>query len=595
MPAPDLTHALGQFLPLPRFLLRRLVALEDLESVYASVQKSDGPLMARVIASLGIHVNVEPRDLEHIPDVGPLLITANHPTGLLDGAVLADVLRSRRSDVRILANQALSAVPGLSDELIAVDVHRRGVNARALRDAYRWLTNGGALIVFPSGEVSRHQRQTRRVEDGPWDPAIARLLDLLHRRGVPVNVLPAHLNGSTSGLFRAVSRIHPVLGTALLPRELLRQQGRSIAVRIGAPVAAAKLAELPGDEARIEHLRWRTAVLAARDAQPSLPTLAPVAPAMPVDLLRHDVAALPALHTAGSLSVHLARAADIPHVLPEIARLREITFRAAGEGTGTAEDRDEFDETYWHLFVWNEAAGEVVGAYRLAGTDVTPALYTRTLFRYGPDLLDRMGPALELGRSFVRQEYQRTFSALLLLWKGIGEFVGRHPRYRFLLGPVSISNQYQAASRELIVAYLEKHAWWEELAALVTSRHPFRANTNPPTVRDFDELSGLVASIEPTAIGAPVLLRQYLKLGGRLLGFNVDPAFAHALDGLIVVDLLATEPRLLDRYLGPENAARFLAFQKGPYEHDADPELEPTPYRGGHPLANPVLQVHGRA
>jgi putative hemolysin len=210
-------------------------------------------------------------------------------------------------------------------------------------------------------------------------------------------------------------------------------------------------------------------------------------------------------------------------------------------------------------------------------------------------LLDRLGPALELGRSFVRQEYQRTFSALLLLWKGIGAFVGRHPRYRFLFGPVSISNRYQAASRELIVAYLEKHAWWEELAALVTCRHPFRASTSPPAARDFDELSDLATRIEPSANGAPVLLRQYLKLGGRLLGFNVDPAFAHALDGLIVVDLLATEPRLLHRYLGPQNAARLLAFQKGPHEHETVAQLEPAPHRGRHSLTNPVLQIHGRA
>jgi putative hemolysin len=205
----------------------------------------------------------------------------------------------------------------------------------------------------------------------------------------------------------------------------------------------------------------------------------------------------------------------------------------------------------------------------LAGSDCTPELYTQTLFHFGPELLGKLGPALELGRSFVRAEYQRSFNALLLLWRGIGEFVSRNPRYHVLFGPVSISGQYRDASRQLMASFLERHAWWDELGSLVRAHHPLRLTQAalPEAVRDFEEVAELVADLEPARTGVPVLLRQYLKLGGRLLGFNVDPDFAHALDGLIVVDLLATERRLLRRYLGEEAAARILDHWKGHIPH----------------------------
>jgi putative hemolysin len=208
-----------------------------------------------------------------------------------------------------------------------------------------------------------------------------------------------------------------------------------------------------------------------------------------------------------------------------------------------------------------------VGAYRLAGTDVNRDLYTGTLFKYGDEFLDRVGPALELGRSFVRAEYQKGFAPLLALWKGIGAYVGRNPKYKILFGPVSISNQYQAVSRELMVSFLERRSSLREFAGLIASRNPFKRRSRQPLLpsRDFDfeDLSDCVSDLEPSRVGVPVLLRQYLKLGGKLLGFNVDPEFSDTLDGLIVVDLTKTDPRLLERYLGKAEALEFLQYQKG--------------------------------
>lgn len=262
-----------------------------------------------------------------------------------------------------------------------------------------------------------------------------------------------------------------------------------------------------------------------------------------------EIAALPPdrlLASSGGLAVYLAHAREIPALLRETGRLREITFRAAGEGTGQEIDLDRFDAHYQHLILWDAVRGRIAGGYRLCPTDCgAGGLYTATLFQYSQQFLDQLGPAVELGRSFLCVEYQRTYSALLLLWNGIGRFIARNPRYKVLFGAVSISNDYSAGAREAIVSYLEKYAWWCELASLVRARHPVPHRQSP-------------APLEQHAPGMPVLLRHYLKLGGRLLGFNLDPDFSDVIDGLIVVDLTRTEPRLLERYLGKDEAAQFM-------------------------------------
>ncbi|MBL8234718.1 MAG: lysophospholipid acyltransferase family protein [Bryobacterales bacterium] len=561
--------------PLPQFaenLLRRCLAFDKLSELYTSFE-AGRPLPDQVLEALEIRYDVSSRDLSAIPRTGATVVVANHPYGALEGALLSSVLRQIRPDVRILANGVLSLIPEMRDQLVTVDPmggnDATRTNPAGLRKALQFLESGGLLVIFPAGEVSHYQWRRGVVEDSEWKPSIARMLGVLHRRQVEVKVVPAFISGHNSVLFHSAGLLHPRLRTAMLARELWNKRHCRVSLRFGRAVTGEKLASLASDEERIAYLRWRTYLLAGRGehANTDMPRHEAVADPVATEALRSDLAPLAPLASSGALRVYLASAHEIPNVLSEIARLREITFRAVGEGTGRREDRDKYDETYLHLFVWNEEKGEVAGAYRLAGTDTTPDLYTQTLFRYGPELLGRLGPALELGRSFVRAEYQRSYNALLLLWKGIGEFIGRNPRYRVLFGPVSISGQYQAASRELMVAFLEKRAWWGELAPLVTSRSPLRrgALREPPpsAVRDFEELSELVDELEPKAQGVPVLLRQYLKLGGRLLGFNVDRDFAHALDGLIVVDLLATEPHLLDRYLGKEAAARFRAYQKG--------------------------------
>jgi len=238
--------------------------------------------------------------------------------------------------------------------------------------------------------------------------------------------------------------------------------------------------------------------------------------------------------------------------------------KQAGEGTGKSVDLDDFDDFYQHVVLWRKDRREIIGSYRLCGTDNVPRrLYTRTLFRFNPQFFRQVTPAVELGRSFIRCEHQRSFQPLLLLWKGIGEFIARNPRYRYLFGPVSISNSYQKASRVLMANTLLRLAGAPELAALVKPRRPFMhlPVNGLPHPETIDEMDSWVSDLEPTGEAMPVLVRQYLKMGGRIVTFHVDRSFGESLDGLIVVDLRKTDRRWLERYLGQEGSARFLAYQ----------------------------------
>jgi putative hemolysin len=292
------------------------------------------------------------------------------------------------------------------------------------------------------------------------------------------------------------------------------------------------------------------------------------------DSIAGEVAALSGdcrLLESGPFQVYCARSGQIPTTLREIGRLRAVTFHAVGEGTNCSIDLDRFDETYLHLFSWDRDQRRIVGAYRIGQTDRIVAdagvagLYTRTLFRYDELLIDRLAaPALELGRSFVRAEYQKNYNALLLLWKGIGRFIARHPKYRLLFGPVSISARYSDASHQILMSFLRQNHFAAELGELVHACHP--PHVTPAlgepasTPRFIDEVNDRVERSEPDGKGMPVLLRQYLKLNARLIGFNVDRAFGDALDALMIVDLATVDSAMLNRYLGRRDASEFLGY-----------------------------------
>jgi putative hemolysin len=574
-------------------LAEKLLGLNECQAVYDRVagHTDAAAFMRSVLEAMEVRAAADPRELERIPRSGPAVVVANHPFGGIEGLLLASLLLSVRSDVRVMANYLLNRVPPMREIVIPVDPFNLSGSVRAnlapMRAALRWVRSGGMLMVFPSGEVSHLRLDQRGVSDPAWNAAVGGII-----RHSGATALPVYIHGRNSAAFQAAGLIHPRLRTALLARELLNKRGRSIALRIGSRIPHARLSRFAGDRAMVDYLRWRTYLLGCgagthrrrpRADAPAPTRMQRVAAAQDPAALRRDVQALPPesrLAGSGDLSALLAPAGDIPHVLAEIGRLRELTFRAASEGTGKARDLDRFDTHYLHLFIWNEASNEVVGAYRLGPTDSIVArhgrrgLYTSTLFHSRPEFYTALGPALELGRSFVRPEYQRSFSALLLLWKGIGGFIARHPRYRMLFGPVSISRDYSDLSRRLIATTLLRHSQAHELALLVRPRSPapltplrvpgcdMPASALAPV--DFKEACELVADLELQQKEVPVLLRQYLNLGGQLLAFNIDRSFGGVMDGLIVVDLLRADRRTLHRYMGPDGVAALDAFHRSP-------------------------------
>ncbi len=343
----------------------------------------------------------------------------------------------------------------------------------------------------------------------------------------------------------------------------MNKQKRRIELRCGAVLDGKRIARFRTDAELMEHLRWRTYLFRHRDRRRVRKSTRgrAIAAAMPRQSLLIEMRREPLIE-AGEFQVFAALGKEIPATLREIGRLREEAFRLVGEGTGKPLDLDRFDPEYHHLYLWNREKQEIAGAYRLGVVDeLLPkagvrGLYTHTLFEFDERFLERLGPAIELGRSFVHPAYQRSFQPLLLLWKGIGRFVLDHSPARVLFGPVSVSADYAKVSRELMASVLSRQNGNPELARLVKARRPLRCGWD--VACDLDELGDLVADLEADGKSIPVLLRQYLKLGGQLLAFHVDPKFGNCVDGLIVVDLARTDAKLVERYMGAEGARRFL-------------------------------------
>ena len=580
------------FTSLPSVVQRPLVALTErmlgLSTLAHGYEQLPDGLSSLAFANATLnHLNVQPQivsgDMHTIPQTGATVVVANHPFGGIEGVILVRMLQQIRPDVRIMANGLLQRIPAFSETFIGVNPygHKRArkENIKPLREALRWLKNDGLLVVFPAGDVSRLRPFEGKIKDGKWDATIARMV---RRSGA--DVVPVYFSGRNSILFHTLGLFHPLLRSLLLARELGNKQNRRIAMHIGTPIANRKLSSLATDDEVARYLRLHTYLLNKENSfaqvvdesvvgqgEGEVPVIEAVDPAQ----LHAEVAALPAeqlLSESGDMQVFYARAEQVPWVMQEIGRLREITFRAVGEGSGKASDIDLYDSYYLHLFIWNKKAQEIVGAYRLGLADEIfgkygkRGLYSHSLFRYSKRLLRAINPAIELGRSFVRIEYQRSFTPLLLLWKGIGQFVQRHPRYSVLFGPVSISNDYSSTSQQLLVDFLSANNSDPKLSRFIKPRSPYKGALKPiwrkaelAGMGSIDNVSELVALQENGEKGVPILIKQYLKLGGRMLGFNVDKEFNDCIDGLIMVDLLKTDLKVLQKYMSKEGAGEFLS------------------------------------
>ncbi len=575
-------------------MLEKTLKLVEVDQAYLRVAQdhSTPNFFQRAMRSMNISYEISEEDLARIPQEGPVIAVSNHPYGGLDGIVLGAMLSSVRDDVKVMANYLLEVMVEIKPWLIAVDPFERPesarFNIRAIKETLRFLRDGGCMGTFPSGTVSHFLLRQFQITDPRWNPNTAALV-----QKSKATVVPIYFEGRNGPWFQFAGMFHERMRTMLLPREMIRMMGTTLHLRVGNPIPHRRVAEFTSNEELIQFLRLNTYILAKRAKEttprkrfsfPRLPRKVdveqPLAEAVPEEKLREEIKALPEeqqLLTHGDFEVYYAFAAQIPNILEELGRLREKTFREVGEGTGEASDTDRFDLYYRHLFMWDEKAGKIVGAYRIGLTDEIllthgpSGLYTSTLFKFKPGFLEKLDPALEMGRSFIVSEYQKKHATLSLIWRGIGHFVSKHPQYSVLFGPVSISQEYNAISKDLMVKFLRKNRLSPELAHLVKAKNPPRGGPQIrgsekkalfESVKNVDDVSALISEIETDQKGIPVLLRHYLKMNGQLLSFNVDNDFGYCVDGLIIVDLTKADMRLLRSYMGPERCEKFMEFHQ---------------------------------
>ena len=557
-------------------MIYRILGLERLNRKYPKVSDLYGPdFSSAVLKEMGISYEILPEQVERIPLEGGFFTVSNHHFGGADGLILNDVVGRRRKDFKILTTFLLAKIPNLTESFIPVDNFSTAgsKSVTGIRHALEHIVSGGPLGLFPAGEVATWQKKRFRtavqgkrvVEDKPWADNIIRLV---RNSGLPV--VPVYFDGGNSRLFHLLGRIHPMLRTLRLARELTNKQGTVIKVRIGQPIQASEIAGMHFDDVG-RYLRSRCYALESECYPPvkeksSMP-VSELAPPMDPDLVRSQMKGLEhkQLFHTGDYEAYLLDASDAPAVMKELYRLREETFRGVGEGTGNPEDTDSYDSYYKHLILWNVPNGEIVGAYRVGyGSEIYPArgingFYTSSLLEYGPDAESILPHSMELGRSFIVGKYQREVLPLKLMLSGLTAAVAKDPDARSCIGTVSISNSMPDFYKSLAVHFLERDFRLPQASRFAGPTHPFKPDylrVDPDDLLqvpkgDIDALDRLLWSMSGQKYRLPVLLRKYFSCGARVACFNVDPLFFNSLDGMIVLRVDDFPPSALRSIVRP--------------------------------------------
>ncbi|MCC1484408.1 GNAT family N-acyltransferase [Winogradskyella immobilis] len=549
------------------WILMKILKISTLNRIYnrnKHLEKLE--FLDGILDEFQIKFEIPDEDLKRLPKEGPYITISNHPLGGIDGILLLKLMLEQRNDFKIIANFLLHRIEPLKPYIMPVNPFedRKDVasSIRGFKNAIMHLRDGHPLGVFPAGEVSTY-RDGKLVVDKEWEEAA---MKLIQKAEVPV--VPIYFHAKNSRLFYRLSKISDTLRTAKLPSELLTQKRRIIKVRVGRPISVKDQQSHQNLADFSEFLRKKTYMLsnAFEDKLKILDNIqstlkAPKAPpkriVTPVDshLMIEEIDLLKEkdgrLLKSKNYEVYLAAAENIPNILREIGRLREITFREVGEGTNEAIDLDTFDTYYHHMFLWDDEKKVLAGAYRMGlGSKIferfgIDGFYLQDLFRFEPELHKMMSESIELGRAFIIKEYQQKPMPLFLLWKGIVHTTLRYPEHKFLIGGVSISNQFSNFSKSLMIEFMKSHYYDPYVAQYVHPKKEFKVKLKDAdkdfvfdsTEADLNKFDKIIDEVEPGALRLPVLLKKYIKQNAKLVAFNVDPLFNNAVDGLMYIKI----------------------------------------------------------
>lgn len=556
------TEKYGIFGTFSGWLLMKILKISTLNDVYdRNKHLKDVEFLNAILDEFQIKFEIPEEDLKRLPKEGAYITISNHPLGGIDGILLLKLMLEREPNFKIIANFLLHRIDPMKPYIMPVNPFENHKDAKSsvigIKETLRHLSDGKPLGMFPAGEVSTY-KDGKLVVDKTWEEGAIKVI-----RKAQVPVVPIYFHAKNSRLFYLLSKLGDTLRTAKLPSELLTQKDRVIKVRIGKPISVAEQNEYITLEEYSEFLRKKTYMLANPFEKESklltTPTLKlPKSPKQIVTAANHEkivgeVVNLRKLECrllqSKNYEVFFAQADKIPNILHELGRLREITFREVGEGTNESIDIDKYDKYYHHMFLWDEEAQKIAGAYRMGlGSEIYPkygigGFYLHELFRFEPELFDMMNKSIEMGRAFIVKEYQQKPMPLFLLWKGIMHTTLRYPEHKFLIGGVSISNQFSDFSKSLMIEFMKSNYYDPYIAQYIYPKKEYKVKLKDAdkdfifdeAESDLNKFDKIIDELEPGSLRLPVLIKKYIKQNARVVAFNVDPLFNNAVDGLMYI------------------------------------------------------------